>query len=1399
MESPFGNNKVVGQANLPISLRAVAKGASLLIIATGIMVLLGWIFDVAALKSILPMWVTMKANTAIAFILCGSALRILYKPTRQSVQYAQLFAAIALSIGFLTLIQYGFATNLGIDQLLFKEPITAVATSTPGRMAVNTAFNFLLLGSALFLLSKPHFRSRIQPGIQTFTLIAFFIALLGLLGYLYNIQEFYGFGSYTKMAVHTAIAFIILCVGILCLNPDQGVMSTITSQHAGGLMARRLLLTVLGVPPVLSWVILAGYRARLYSSEVGLSLSAVFSILIFAIIIWRNAKVLGKIDTRRQQAEEQRQIEERFRCLIAATSQTVWTTNPDGRILEDSPSWRAYTGQTFEEYQDFGWLNAVHPDDREQAAQRWAEAIETKSLYEAEYRLQSAIGEYRYCWARAVPVLAKDGPIREWVGTCTDIHDRKQTEAALQEKTNLLQLILHSMSDGIVVTDEQGQFLVFNPAAEQMFGKGATDTKTNEWVEQYGLFMPDQVTPFPPEELPLVRALRGENTKDVELFVRNPQLPQGCWALINGRPLKDESGQSKGGVVVCRDISDRKQSELALKEREEQLRQFVEHAPISVIMLDQEMRYLVTSRQWLREYDLQADAILGRSHYEIFPEISEEWKQIHQRCLKGAVEKREADPFPRADGSLDWVRWAIHPWYRADGAVGGIIMFSEVITERKQAEQQLRQTLDTLDLASDSIIIRDMSDRIVYWNQGAEKLYGWKREEVLGQYIHTFLKTVFPDSLEITLSQFFHVGQWAGELHHTTRQGQPIIVSSRWTLQRDEFGAPFAQLEINSDITQRKEAELALRQSEERLQAILDNSPAVIYLKDMQGQFITVNRQFESLFHITKTAIVGKRNSDLFDQEMADIFDSNDRAVLDAGIPMQWEEVASQDDGLHTYLSLKFPLLTSEGTPYALCGISTDITERKQAEIALEQAKEAAETANRAKSEFLANMSHELRTPLNGVIGYAQILQRAKTLSEEDRSRIEVIHQCGSHLLTLINDILDLSKIEARKTELLPTDFHLPAFLQGVAEMCRIRAELKGIQFRYESAPELPMGVRADEKRLRQVLINLLSNAIKFTDLGSVTFTISFASESKIRFAVQDTGIGIPPEKLETIFQPFEQVSDTKRQSEGTGLGLAISQEIVELMGSTIQVQSEIGVGSIFWFDVELPQADEWVKTAQVDRHGQIIGIQNRQPKILVVDDKWENRSIIANLLGPIGFEVVEAIDGAEGWKKVQEFHPDLVITDLLMPGIGGFELIDQIRTSEQFKDLIVIVSSASVFEADQYRSIEAGGNDFLPKPVLATELLEKLKKHLQLEWIYEEQKSLPQSTIEDGQLIAPPPAALAILQELAMKGNFKGIAKQAALLEQQDQKYISFARKLHQLAKTFQDQEILTLIQSHQ
>lgn len=1387
--------------HLPIFLKAFAKRAGLLVALIGCIVILGWLFNISILKSILPVWVTMKANTAIGFILSGSALQQLSKSTRRSTCYAQVLAVIVLGIGLLTLMQYGFGTNLGLDQLLFQESATAVATSAPGRMSVNTALNFLLLGSALLLLSKPR---SFQPGIQAFTVVAFFIALLGLLGYIYDIQEFYGFGSYTKMAVHTAIEFIILCAGILCLHPDQGIMDIITSQHAGGIMARRLLMPVLVMPPILSGMILAGYRAKLYGGEVGLSLSAIFSIVVFAVVIWINARVLGKIDARRQRAEEQRQSEARFRSLTTATSQIVWSTSVDGRVLEDSSSWRAFTGQTFEEYKEFGWLNAVHPDDRNQSAQIWTQAVAIKNLYETEYRLRSAAGNYRYFWARGVPVLAKDGSIHEWIGTCTDITDRKQTESTLAESEAKFRYLVENATDLIWSCTLEGTLTYLSPSYKAMAGYDPSE------------FLGHSFAPFVhSEDLAaclafLDRALKtGEQQSGLE-FRHNRKNGSWFWASNNLSPVKNELGEVVGFQGIIQDISDRKNAELALRQSEERLQAILDNSPAVIYLKDTQGQFLTVNRQFESLFHLSKGEIVGKRNCDLFDqELAEAFDANDQKVLATRTAMQWEELAPHDDGLHTYLSLKF-PLLDLDGIPYAICGFSTDITDRKKAEATLQEQTNLLQLIlhsmSDGIVVANEEGQFLIFNPAAEQMFGGGATETQtnewSQQYGLFLSdqvTPFPPD-ELPLVRAIR-GEETKETEFFVRHAQApdgcwVLASA--TPLRDESGQLKGGVAVCRDVTDRRQAENALKRNEERYRSLITATSQIVWLADVEGR-IAPNPAWR--------AFTGQTEAEFAEFGWLDAIHPDDRertiqvwmqAVQTKSLYETEYRIRASNGNYRYFIIRGVPVLNEDDSIREWVGTCTDIHDRKQAEMALTQAKEAAEAANQAKSEFLANMSHELRTPLNGVIGYAQILQRTNTLNQEDRSRIEVIHQCGSHLLTLINDILDLSKIEAGKVSLLPTDFHLPAFLQGVAEMCRIRAELKGIQFRYQAAAELPIGIRADEKRLRQVLINLLSNAIKFTDAGRVTFTVSFAREGKIRFEVRDTGIGIPQEKLQLIFQPFEQVSNAKRQSEGTGLGLAISQEIVELMESTIQVQSEISAGSIFWFDVNLVEAAEWVKTAQADHHGQIIGIKGSRPKILVVDDKWENRSVVANLLSPIGFDMAEAASGQEGWHKAVEFQPDLMITDLMMPDVDGFELIKRTRESEKFKDLVIIVSSASVFEADQYRSLEAGGSDFLPKPVLAAELLQKLQKHLQLEWIYEEQPSSIQPDLDHAELIAPPPADLETLHALAMKGNFKGMMKQVALLEQTNQKYSPFAKKIHQLAKGFQDQEILALIQSY-
>jgi signal transduction histidine kinase/DNA-binding NarL/FixJ family response regulator len=537
----------------------------------------------------------------------------------------------------------------------------------------------------------------------------------------------------------------------------------------------------------------------------------------------------------------------------------------------------------------------------------------------------------------------------------------------------------------------------------------------------------------------------------------------------------------------------------------------------------------------------------------------------------------------------------------------------------------------------------------------------------------------------------------------------------------------------------------------------------------------------------------------------------------------QNQEVAVQRGEKQLYFLVQnSPITEDNGRCTGNVIILFDITARKNAERQLALAKEQAEAANQAKSEFLANMSHELRTPLNGILGYAQILQRHPPLTPLQDDGLRTIYQSGKHLLTLINDVLDLAKIEARKLELYPEEVHLITLLEGVIGMIRMAAAQKSITFVYELQPDVPALIKADEKRLRQVLLNLLGNAVKFTAQGRVIFKVALNSHQSadehlhtatarvssgevvdLRFSVEDSGIGIAPDYIEQIFLPFEQVGDAQQRAAGTGLGLAISQQLAELMGGRIQARSALGQGSTFWFDATFPIMERSI-TPQEHRGAAITGYLGRRYRLLVVDDRLENQLVLLNLLEPLGFEIFLATNGQEAVDLAQQLRPDLIFMDLIMPVMMGFEAVTIIRQIPALAGVPIIAVSASVLQLDRSQSQRVGCDDFLAKPVDTDNLFALLGHYLNVEWVYrrddhidlEQQEYADQPVSSD--IVVPPREELEALYALARFGNMDSIRKQAQYLSELSPRYHLFARQIHCLAEAFDDEQIQALVKQH-
>ncbi len=754
------------------------------------------------------------------------------------------------------------------------------------------------------------------------------------------------------------------------------------------------------------------------------------------------------------------------------------------------------------------------------------------------------------------------------------------------------------------------------------------------------------------------------------------------------------------------------------------------------------------------------------------------------------------------------------------GAGAGKTVVAERGQETLLAEGALQKAI--FNSANFSSIATDAKGVIQIFNVGAERMLGYTAAEVMNKVtpaeisdpqevvarakaLSAELATPIKPGFEALVFKASRGIEDIYELTYIRKDGSrfPAVVSV--TALRDAEKTIIGYLLIGTDNTARQEVEDERKKLDQRLRdqqfytrSLFEANIDAIMTTDPQGIISDVNKQMEQLTGSTRDELIGSPFKSYFTD--SDQAEASIKKVLAEGKVTNYELTARARDGKETVVS--YNATTFYDRDRKLQGVfaaARDVTERKQLEINLDQAKNKAEAANRAKSVFLSKMSHEIRTPMNAILGFSQLMRRDPQATNEQRRQLDIINKSGESLLELISDILELSKIEAGRIALNTTAFNLRVLLEDLETLFLARAEAKGLRLELEIAESVPHFVLADKGKLRQALANMLGNAVKFTEHGGISLRVRAASldggKFRLELEVEDSGPGIRPEEIGGLFRPFEQAQAGLKSTGGTGLGLAICREYARLLGGEITVASRFGKGSTFLLNVVLEKAaPETVAITEAPRH--IKGLKAGEPRyrVLIVDDKENNRFYLSQLLVLAGFDTRMDVNGAEA---VQEFHawkPQLVLMDLRMPVMDGHEAMRLIRLAPGGKEAKIIAISASAFTDTQNEALAAGADDFIAKPFREEELFEKIARLIGAKYEYDVEAAEPAALVQlsPGELAAIPAALRRQLREAAVNGDFDRLEELAGKVEALDGR---LAQEIRISAEKFDSRRILALL----
>lgn len=871
--------------------------------------------------------------------------------------------------------------------------------------------------------------------------------------------------------------------------------------------------------------------------------------------------------------------------------------------------------------------------------------------------------------------------------------------------------------------------------------------------------------------------------------------------------------------VAAHIISKLRVSALAIQQNEIKFRNIFENSQVGIFRTRIEDGLILDANQQFATmlgFESANDIVERRRSAEFYVDLSDRQRAVEILRTHGAIHNFETQ-FYRNDGSTFWILYSARQ-NAAEGYMEGVVAD---ISERKQAEQEREQAKAALQASEAELrsLFAAMTEVILVYNREGRclKLVSTNPDLLIKpseeQLNHTVYEALPKKQAEIHHRHIQQVLETRNTL--TVEYSLCIGDRQRWTSASVSPLSEDTVLWVARDITDLKEAETALRQSEATNRALINAIPDLLLRVRSDGTYLDV-------LHSDQFQVVN-RNHLLVG---ASVYDSLplDRAqermhYIEQALQTRELQIYEQEIVIEGEPRIEEVRVMASRDTEALIMVR-DITDRKQSEELLRQSVEAAEAANRAKSVFLANMSHELRTPLNVILGFTQLMIRGGSLNSQQQEQLNTINRSGEHLLTLINDVLEMSKIEAGRVILNESDFDLHSLLDWLYQMFQVKAQSKGLRLTFEQTHNLPNYIRTDETKLRQVLVNLMGNAVKFTNQGGVTLRVSSIPGDQLndhrsrsakelitlRFTVEDTGPGIADEELDRLFKPFVQTDTGHKSQEGTGLGLAISQKFAQLMGGEIRVESTLGSGSVFQFQIEA-EVVESGKLLPSTAVRQVVGLAagQTQYRILVVEDKLENRQILRELLVPVGFTVQEAVNGAEGIAQWQQGQPHLIWMDIRMPVMDGYEATQQIKATcedQGLKPPVIIALTGSVFEEDRQLALSVGCNDFVRKPFRAEEIFEKMTEYLGVQYVYADSPvltthhTLPQTgetalaSVKE-HLATMPPDWIKQLHQAAANVNAKLVLK---LIETIPEAQSPLATALTQLVDDFCFEEIVEL-----